>query len=272
MNELELLAAEAERAKERARRKVMADAQRNKGGMVTPQKEFITPEEYVARRDRMLRRDMSLVKEAKKERIEKSVEEWQKRVGKTFAGATVENPKVHERVARIGDEYGSHKTSLLFHGTMGAGKSWHCYAYLNLAIQTGKVTAGQIQMGTETDILGKIAAGGFKRNDMLDELTNPRNQIYFIDDVGQGYFSREEARTEVWYELIDHVYTHQLTLLITTNLPITDNGLGRWVGKRAYDRLRNIVGPDGIIEPGKVNRREAVAQQNDARYRAAHSR
>lgn len=260
--ELKLLAAEAEKAKERAKNRAMASI-----NGVRPHKEFVDPDEYVARRDRMFRRDLSLIKGVRNDRIEKSSKEWQQKVGKTFANANVNTPQVYERVARIGDDYGRHKTSMLFHGTMGAGKSWHCYAYINMAIQLGKVTAGQIMMGTETDVLGKIAAGGYKRSDLLEELTNPRFQVYFIDDVGQGYFSREEGRTEVWYELIDHVYTHQLTLLLTTNLTIDDRGLGRWVGKRGFDRLKNIIGNDGVIEPGKFNRREGVAEQNEESYR-----
>lgn len=266
MNELELLAREAEAAKERARKDAIRKQYRERNThLASPSKEDVTPDEYVSRRNRMLFRDASLLKEVKKDRIDKSSVEWQKRVGATFANARVENPKVLERVARIGDENGRHRTSLVFHGTMGAGKSWHCYAYINEAIKLGKITAGQVMMGTETDVLGKIAAGGFRRSELLEELTNPRFQLYFIDDVGQGYFSRDDSRTEVWYELIDHIYTHQLTLLLTTNLRIADNGLGARVGQRAFDRLKNIVGSDGFIEPGKVNKREAVAEKNDAR-------
>lgn len=266
MDDLELLVQEAAAAKERARIKALRDAQRARNTHGSdPHKEEITPVEYVNRRNRMLFRDASLLKEVKQDRINKSSVEWQKRVGATFANAKVEDPRILQRVSRIGDENGRHRTSLIFNGTMGSGKSWHCYSYINLAIQLGKVTAGQIMMGTETDVLGKIAGGGFKRSELLEELTNPRFQIYYIDDVGQGYFSREDSRTEVWYELIDHVYTHQLTLLLTTNLPVTDAGLGFRVGKRAFDRLKTIVGSDGVIEPGKVNKREGVAERNDAR-------
>lgn len=262
--ELVLLTREAEAAKKRARQKVLNEQANSQ----TPVKETVSAEEYVRRRNRQLYQDQRLVKEVQKDRIQKSLSEWQLKVGKTFANATVENPKIAERVARIGDEYGRHKTSFLFHGnTMGSGKTWHCYSYINLAIQSGKVTAGQIKMGTETDLLGRIAVGGYKRNELLEELTHPRFQIYFVDDVGQGYFSREDTRTEVWYELIDHVYTHQLTLLLTTNLPVTDQGLGRWVGRRAFDRLKTIIGTDGVIEPSKVNRREAVAEKNEQKYR-----
>jgi DNA replication protein DnaC len=261
--ELEALAKAAEAAKQRAIRR----AKETVFGDPTLVKKEVTPEEYKLRYTRIQKRDATLVKEVKQSRIDKSLAEWKTRVGKTFADATVDLPEVQHRVSRIGDSLGGHKTSLIFHGRTGVGKSWMAYAYINAALKAGKVSAGQIKFDTETGLLSKIASGGFKRAELLDELLNPRYQIYFVDDVGQGYFSREDSRTEVWYELIDHIYTHQLTLLITTNLPITDQGLGNWIGFRAYDRLVTMVGRDGVIEPSKVNRRAAVAEANEDAYK-----
>jgi len=261
--DLARLAQEAKDARARAAKR----AQRYVDGkLVDPHKEDVSPQEYLTRLQRSMKRDSVLVKDVKQERIKSSLSDWKRKVGKTFAEATTDNPQVIERVSRIGTN-GGHKTSLLFQGNLGVGKTWTAYAYINLAIASGAVTAGQIIADTETSILSKIASSGFKRSDLLEELLNPRYQIYFIDDVGQGYFSREEGRTEVWYELIDHVYSHQLTLIMTTNLPLTDNGLGRWVGGRAYDRLKTLVGKDGIMEPGKVNRRESVMEKREQEYR-----
>lgn len=230
-------------------------------------KESVSPEEFKERLQRSLRRDGILVSADKKRRVDKASAEWKARVGKTFAEATTDDPRIVDRVRRLTSQSGLHKTSVLFHGNLGTGKSWNAYAYINLAIEAGAVTPGQIIADTETGILGKISSSGFKRADLLEELFNSRNKIYFIDDVGQGYFSNEQGRTEVWYELIDHIYTHQLTLIITTNKKLTDNSMGAWIGGRAWDRLKAIVGTDGSIVPGVVNRRGSVLEKAEEKYR-----
>lgn len=149
--------------------------------------------------------------------------------------------------------------------------TWLAHAYINHAIQSGAVTAGQIVADTETAILGKISSAGFRRVELLEELLHPKYKIYLIDDVGQGYFSNEQGRKEVWYELLDHVYAHDLTLILTTNKDFTikdgkiagSPALERWIGSAAYDRLRHIVGSDGVIIPGNVNRRPGVYERRE---------
>lgn len=231
-------------------------------------KEIVTPEEYQSRLARSVKKDLVIVRESKEERIVRSLKVWKEKVGPTFAGATTDNPVILDRVSRLQTRTGKHKTSLVLYGNLGTGKSWTAHAYINLAISAGAVTAGQIISDTETAVLGKISSGGYKRVDMLDQLFHDRNQIYFIDDVGQGYFSNEQGRTEVWFELIDHVYTHQLTLIMTTNKAFTDFSLGRWIGARSFDRLKTLIGSDGLMEPGKVNRREGVLAEQEKRYRS----
>lgn len=265
-SELAALAAEARAARERAARR---DKRWTAGG-VKPVKESVDPDEYVKRLNRSLLKDQVIVKEVNQARIESSLEGWKAKVGPTFANATTDNPKILDRVARLKTPTGRHNTSMILTGAMGAGKTWLGYAYINLALASGAVTNGQVIADTETSVLSKIASSGYKRVDMLDELCNPRYQIYFIDDVGQGYFSREDVRTEVWYELIDHVYSHQLTLIMTTNLPLTNNALGKWIGARAFDRLQSLVGSEGVMDPGKVNRRGGVSERREEAYRASH--
>jgi DNA replication protein DnaC len=230
-------------------------------------KESVSPEEFEERLKRSLKRDGVLVSADKKKRVEQASKEWKERVGKTFAEATTDDPRILDRVNRLVTGEGLHKTSIIFHGNLGVGKSWTSYAFINLAIEAGAVIPGQIVADTETGVLGRISSSGFKRADLLEELTHPRNKIYFIDDVGQGYFSNEQGRTEIWYELIDHVYTHQLTLLITTNKRLTDDSMGAWIGARAWDRLKVIVGSDGAIVPGVVNRRSSVLEKAEEKYR-----
>lgn len=264
-SELAALAAEAKAARERAAWK----AKRFTAGGIKPVKEFVSQDEYVKRLHRSLMKDQVIVKEVGQARIDSSLQGWKAKVGPTFANATTDDPKILNKVARLKNPNGRHNTSIILTGAMGAGKTWLGYAYINLALASGALTNGQVIADTETSVLSKIASSGYKRVDMLEELCNPRYQIYFIDDVGQGYFSREDVRTEVWYELIDHVYSHQLTLIITTNLPLTDKALGRWIGARAFDRLRSLVGSEGVMDPGKVNRREGVSERHEEAYRAS---
>jgi DNA replication protein DnaC len=260
-SELEALVAETHAAKLRAARR----AEKIFKDKAVRSHDEVSDVEYSQRLKRSLNKDKLVVDKVNKERIERSLEEWKRRVGPTFAGATVDHPIVLDRIARLSQNKGTHKTSLILHGNMGVGKSWTCYAYINMAIAAGVVTAGQIVADTETAVLGKITVSGYKKPEMLEELFHDRNKIYFIDDVGQGYFSDVQKRTEVWFELIDHIYTHQLTILITTNL--NQDQLNRWIGPRAFDRLRAIVA-DGYIEPSKVNRRDAVLEQQEKRYRS----
>lgn len=259
--ELALLVQEAAQARQRAAEKA------NEFVSYGRQKENVSDVEYRARLYRSMKKDQHIVKETKEERIAKSLANWRDKVGPTFAGATTDDPKILDRVSRLQSARGKHKTSLVFHGDLGVGKSYSAYGYINLAISAGFVTAGGIVADTETSVLGRISSGGFRKAEMIEELINPRNKIYFIDDVGQGFFSTEQGRTEVWFELIDHIYTHQLTLLMTTNKQFTDRSLGSWMGMRAFDRLKTLIGPDGLVEPSKINRRSRVLEEREELYK-----
>lgn len=237
-------------------------------GHETPE---VSPEEYKKRLVESLTQDSYLVGLEREKRIAHGLKEWKKKVGPRFGEATTDNPIITDRVQRLATGSGAHKTSLVLSGDLGVGKTFAAYAFINLAIASGAVTPGQIVADTETAILGKISSSGFKRSELLEELFNPRYKIYFIDDVGQGYFSNEQGRREVWYELMDHVYSHDLTLIITTNKAFKVVGgkitgspaLEQWVGGAAYDRLKHIVGLDGLIVPGNVNKRPGVYESRE---------
>lgn len=232
-------------------------------------KEDVSAQEYERRRQLALRRDNSLVAADKERRTTLAIEGWKAKVGATFADAHTERPDVLNNVQRLTTGTGLARTSMVFYGQIGSGKSWQCYAYIAEAMKRGALTPGQIVSGTETGTIGDIAAGGWQRTEKIRQLLEPRNRLYFIDDVGQGYFSREEARTEAWFGLINHVYERQLTLLMTTNLKPTEQSLGSWLGLRAWDRLLSLLGgPGGFTTLGNVNRRPSVAERNEQNYRA----
>lgn len=241
------------------------------GGKLIPE---VSPQEYYERLQEAMGRDAYLMNTVKQERIDKALKEWKKRIGPRFAEATTVNPVITDRVKRVESGQGLHKTSIVLSGDLGIGKTYTAYAFINMLIAAGAVTPGQVIADTETAILGKISSSGFKRVELIEELLNPRYKIYYIDDVGQGYFSNEQARKEVWYELIDHVYSHDLTLIMTTNKAfqnvqgkiVGSPALEQWIGGAAYDRLKHLVGQDGLIVPGNVNRRPGVFETREEKY------
>lgn len=266
--ELQALVAETQKARQRLERNL----RRDDPGAGMRVKETIDDNEYAKRLLRRTQRDQSMVKKVRSERIEKSLKEWRRRVGPTFAEATTDNPVILDRINRLSSGDGTHKTSLVLYGNLGVGKSWSAYSFLNLAISNDIATPGQIIADTETSVLGKITSAGYKKPELLDELLHERNKIWFIDDVGQGFFNDQQKRAEVWFELLDHIYMHQLTLLVTTNLSPFKSSTGRssplenWIGPRAFDRLRAIIGHDGLLEPSKINRRERVYEEQETKY------
>lgn len=205
-----------------------------------------------------------------KERNERSNIIWRRKVGERFRDATTDKDYILNRVEKLRRNQ-THGTSLVFAGQLGVGKTWTAYAYLNTLIKEGIMNPGNIVASTETATMVAIATSGYKRADMFVDLKNPTHKVFFIDDVGQAHFSNESARHEVWYELLDHVYANDLTLILTTNKSFQDStgklatsSLQRWLGDAAYDRMKYIMGPTGLIVPGNENWRPKVAKDRDS--------
>lgn len=236
------------------------------------QKKNVSPEEYLRRLDAARKRDMSVLGAVRDEKTNKAVKEWAAKVGPTFANAETAYIQIAERLERMRTKQGLHKTSILFHGgEYGRGKTWAAYSYINRLVGQGTILPGQIFFGTESSTLSRVANSGFERSEEMKEMKRDSHKVFFIDDVGQGYFFKKEHREEVWYELIDHVYTKRLTLILTTNLSFRENGpnsLGNHLGGRAFDRLRTLVGDDGVLEIRGINRRDEIFHQNEAQYRS----
>jgi DNA replication protein DnaC len=234
------------------------------------ERQEVGKEEYVQRLKLAHKRDLNALDDLRNTKIAKASRDWADIVGATFDKAHTELPQVKERVERLKTKQGLHKTSIIFHGSLlGRGKTWHAYAYLNELVHQGIVLPGQIFFGTESSRISKAANSGFNRNEEMEEMKHASHKVFFIDDVGLAYFFKTEQREEVWYELIDHIYTRRLTLILTTNLAFTAQGagsLGRHLGERAFDRLRSLVGDDGAILLQGINQRETVFHQNEKTY------
>lgn len=222
-----------------------------------------------------MKRDQADAARKREERITNYMKSWKKQVGERFGSATTENPLILNKIERVKKGQGDHRTSLVLAGDIGIGKTYTAYAYLNALIKEGLYNPAEIVHNTEASVLGRIASGGFKRDEMFVQLTSPMHKVFFIDDVGQAYYSDETKRHSVWFELINHIYTNDLILILTTNKKFAVDARGHfsnadslkhWMGDAAFDRVRNIVGGDGLIVPGKVNRRPQVLQERDAKH------
>jgi DNA replication protein DnaC len=229
--------------------------------------------EYLRRLAEERAKDAYLLTTLKKSKASVASKEWAEKVGPTFSKAETHLPQILERVERHRTRQGLHKTSILFYGEQyGRGKTWASYSYINNLVKEGLILPGQVFFGTESSTVSRIANSGFNRSEEMTEMKRESHKIFFIDDVGQAYFFKKEHREEVWYELIDHIYTKRLTLILTTNLPFTEQGLGKWVGGRAWDRLRTLVGNDGAIGLQGVNKRDKIFQENEEAYHSEKKR
>lgn len=229
--------------------------------------------EYLRRMEQERAKDAYLLTTVRKKKASAASEEWAAKVGPTFRHAETQTPQILERVERHRTKQGLHKTSILFYGDQyGRGKTWAAYSYINSLVKEGLILPGQVFFGTESATVSRIANSGFNRSEEMLEMKRESHKVFFIDDVGQAYFFKKEHREEVWYELIDHIYTKRLTLILTTNLPFSEHGLGAHVGGRAWDRLRTLVGNDGAIQLKGVNKRDAIYQENEEAYRTKKRR
>lgn len=244
-------------------------------------------EEYNRRLAEELASDKEIADAMRQRTINAFMEQWTRRVDPRWAEARSDDPKILDRINRLVTREGLHKTSLVCAGLYGVGKTWAAYAYAAQAIKAGALTPDQIVDVSEASI-ANIANAGFETEKRLKTLLHPRHKFFLIDDVGQAAFQNEEPRMAVWYEVINHIYSKQLTLVITTNLSlrpardasgnlavdpvtqrqITQSPLEIWLGPAAFDRLRHIVGGwnDGVLVPGDKNMRDEVLRRREEAY------
>lgn len=231
-------------------------------------KHSLSPEERLINKIIRQQRDSRGQALLKAERIARAQKEWYEKVGERFSSAETHLPAIMDRVNRLETKKGKHKTSIVLSGAMGRGKTWQAYAYLNLLINKGIMRPGQIVFGTESETLGAIASAGFNRNEEMMDLKNPKHLVFFIDDVGSTTSYYKNYREETWFELINHVYNKNLTLILTTNLAFNNRELGQHIGPRSFDRLKALVGDDGVLSINGENKRPQVFSENEKQYKS----
>lgn len=187
---------------------------------LTKNKKNYSPEEYHRRLMEETSRTQEMVKETTSLRVQASLDRWKEIVGPRFfgAGVLVEEEKIAERVRFFQSGETHFNSSVVLSGDLGVGKTWRAYGYAEKLIRENVLQQPNIVVGTEISVLGSIASSGFRKPDKMAELMDERHKFFLIDEVGRTKFPSVEARQEIWYELINHIYMNDLTLVISTNM------------------------------------------------------
>lgn len=225
-----------------------------------------------------LRETQLLVARKRVAGIEREAGKWSERVGSRWADAALSKlsdpgaiAAIEDRLGRFKHKDGMNRISLVFSGSNGGGKTYAAYAYVRELIDGGFIRNSQIFLGNESS-LSNIASAGFRRDEMRAELLHPRHRLYFIDEVGRGAFGSPVARGQVWDDLMDHVYSNQLCIVLTTNLKTNTknapDAISSWITGAGIERLRHMVGIDGNVVMNGKNYRKELGDHWESEYKS----
>lgn len=230
-------------------------------------KNILADENYLRRRAERLRLDNELTQKKSQEIIQRNLDLWQNSISTLWKNATLDDEMMSERnkafIERHVERWNTSAesrlhTSIMLGGFSGRGKTWTSYAYMHELIRAGSVTPQQIVTLAESR-LATIANSGYERPAKMRELLDKKHQVFFVDEVGRGAFRNEVDRSSIWFELMDHIYSNQLCLILTTNLPNKD--VPTWFGGATTDRLRSLIGNDGFLDfVDEQNMRQELGQ------------
>lgn len=237
----------------------------------------IDAERYHARLREEQEEAERIIAERRHEQVELRRKIWADMIDVRWRDASLEKIRdvdaravLEDRIQRHTSREGLNQTSVLISGTYGRGKTYVGYAYAYELIARGVLLPSQIFIGTEQALV-EIASSGYEKAERLRRLLSPQYRFYLIDDVGRGKFGAPAQRGEVWYELLNHVYSKRLTIVLTTNLIASkgakNNTVAAWLGEAAVDRLRHLVGTSGNLVMSGENMRQRIGEDLEATYR-----
>lgn len=143
---------------------------------------------------------------------------------------------------------------LVLTGSVGTGKTHQAYGALRRIAETGPARFEMLAM-TAPDMYGLLRPGGSERGSEAELKRLCRIPLLLLDDLGTEKLS--EWTEEATYRLINERYNACLPLIITTNLPIRNDGrdLVTRLGERLASRLAqdstviHLDGPDHRRNP-----------------------
>lgn len=220
-------------------------------------------------------KEQRLLQKQRVERIQAAKNRWKELIDDRWKDAELSkiedaevSSKIQDLINRHRNPQGHHATSLVISGDLGKGKTYLGYIYAYELINEGILGPDNFYIETEGALAG-ISRSGFEKKDLMAGLKHPKNKFYFIDDVGRGGFANEYDRTEIWYDLINHIYVKKLTLVVTTNLilnPEAKESLRGWLGAAATDRLTHITPPSGKVVLLGDNMRKRKGEEWERNY------
>lgn len=201
------------------------------------------------------------------ERRDAARDRWMQRMPERWRLPYEKVDEVEERLARL-KKRESVGTSLICFGPFGSGKTWVAHTYARAAVDQWLLWPSEILIGTEGDIVEPIANAGFRIADEMAKLLKPNLKMLIIDDVGQmSTYRTAEDRWAAFGKVVDWMYAHRRTLVITTNLELGKGGeLEKWMGAAAYERLKSMAGARQVFRD--EDKRSEMTARWEADYAA----
>lgn len=210
---------------------------------VSAQKDFIkhNPVDYDAFKKFQAGLDERFSKtEEEREKRERrgNLTKWTDLVGRRWADATLKTIENEATKAVVSIIKKKKKSSFWIHGESGSGKSYLAYAIVRAYIGLGWTTPSRVLRISEGALLG-MATTGFEGMARFNKLLTPQYNVYFIDGVEttRAYSDREKQLLE---QLIDHIYSHSLTVIFTSTMEASDFGCK--LSDSADSKLDHLVG------------------------------
>lgn len=132
-------------------------------------------------------------------------------------------------------------------GESGVGKTYLAYAIARRYIGLGYISPSQVKIISEEKIMS-YALTGFEGRAKFDELFKPKYRLFLLDNVGskESYDARREI--PFWEQLIDHIYTNDLSAIFTSNEPAM--AFARILNNSGDSKFRHMVNGRVITREG----------------------
>lgn len=105
--------------------------------------------------------------------------------------------------------------SFFLTGESGAGKSFVAYAVIRRMVGHGTVSPSQVKTVSES-VLSNWAFRGFQGQDQLSAILSSQHKLFLFDGIGTLGDHEQERVAGLWEQIIDHIYTHDLTAIFTS--------------------------------------------------------
>jgi DNA replication protein DnaC len=208
--------------------------------------------------------------ELEQQRRDEARDRWMARMPERWRLPYEPIDEIDERLVRLKNNE-TVGTSLICFGPFGSGKTWAAHTYARAAVDQWLLWPSEITIGTEGDIIEPIANAGFRIGEVMDKILKPNLKMLIIDDVGQmSTYRSADDRWAAFGKVVDWMYAHRRTLVITTNLTLgKGNELEQWIGAAAYERLRSMAGAKQVFRD--EDKRGEMTAKWEAEYNALHN-